>query len=48
MKLSSEITINGSVYAKGDEISWLKIYPFFLFHMLMFGVSGFAMAYATN
>jgi len=48
MKLSSEITINGTVYAKGDEISWLKVYPFFLFHMLMFGVSGFAMAYATN
>ncbi len=48
MKLRSEITINGKVWPKGSEISWLKIYPFFLLHMLMFGGSGFFMAYGAK
>ena len=46
MKLHGSVTINGKAYAKGDEIAWYTIYPFFLLHMLMFGGSGFLMAYA--
>ena len=48
MKLSSDITINGKLYAKGIEVPWYKIYPFFLIHMLLFGASGFFMAYASS
>lgn len=48
MKLRSDITINGKVYPKGYELPWYKIYPFFLIHMLMFGGSGFLMAYASS
>jgi len=48
MKLHSSITINNKTYAKGSDISWYKIYPFFLFHMLLFGGSGFFMAYADK
>ena len=46
MKLHAELTINGRKYAKGSEVPWYGIYPFFLFHMLVFGGSGFLMAYA--
>ena len=45
MKLHGSITINGKAYKKGSEIPWYKIYPFFLIHMLMFGGSGFLIAY---
>lgn len=45
MILQSDITINGKPYSKGTYISPWKVYPFFLVHMLAFGVSGFAMAY---
>ena len=48
MKLKSDITINGKHYKKGDSISGFAIYPFFLVHMLIFGGSGFFMAYADN
>lgn len=48
MKLHSELTINGKKYAKGSEISWYAVYPFFLLHMFMFGGSGFLMAYVEN
>ncbi len=48
MKLASEITINGTAYPKGSDISWFKVYPFFLLHMLMFGASGFFMAYGAG
>lgn len=48
MKLQGEITVNGQKYAKGTEIPWFKIYPFFLVHMLMFGGSGFFMAYGAK
>lgn len=48
MKLHGSMSINGVQYSKGDEISWLKVYPFFLFHMGMFGASGFALAYGPN
>ena len=48
MKLHSALTINGKAYPAGSEIAWYKVYPFFLFHMLMFGGSGFVMAYAAD
>lgn len=48
MKLHSEMTINGKCYVKGSVIPWYTVYPFFLIHMLMFGASGFFMAYAKN
>lgn len=48
MKLKSDVTINGKPYKKGDSISGWGIYPFFMVHMLMFGGSGFFMAYAEN
>ncbi|MEJ2496764.1 MAG: hypothetical protein P8Y43_04690 [Sulfurovaceae bacterium] len=45
MKIHGSLKINGKYYAKGSEVSWFSIYPFFLFHMLAFGLSGFYMAY---
>ena len=45
MKLHGSMTINGRAYSSGDEIPGLFVYPFFLVHMLAFGVSGFVMAY---
>lgn len=45
MKLRSDITINGKVHRKGDAAPMAFIYPFFLFHMGLFGLSGFFMAY---
>jgi hypothetical protein len=48
MKLRGSMTINGRYYAKGDEIPWYSVYPFFMIHMLMFGGSGFLMAYADS
>ncbi|HEX3624432.1 MAG TPA: hypothetical protein VH280_03300 [Verrucomicrobiae bacterium] len=47
MKLRFDMTINGQLYTKGTDIPWGKIYPFFLGHMLIFGGSGFFMAYGT-
>jgi hypothetical protein len=48
MKLQGDITINNKTYTKGTDVPWYMIYPFFLVHMLMFGGSGFFMAYATH
>ena len=48
MKLNSDMTINNKVYPKGTDLPWYSIYPFFLVHMLMFGGSGFFMAYASK
>jgi len=48
MKLEGDITINGKAHKKGSSISGLAIYPFFMIHMLMFGGSGFFMAYADK
>jgi hypothetical protein len=48
MELQGSITINGREYRKGDQIPWYTIYPFFLIHMGMFGLSGFFMAYAQD
>ena len=46
MKLHGAVTMNGRRYNAGAEVKWYAIYPFFLFHMGMFGLSGFFMAYA--
>jgi hypothetical protein len=48
MKLRGSISINRRKYNKGDAIPWYKIYPFFLIHMLMFGGSGFLIAYFST
>ena len=45
MKLKSALTMNGKKFEAGDEVSPWAIYPFFLFHMGIFGASGFWMAY---
>ncbi len=48
MRLQGTITIGGRTYAKGSEVPWYKVYPFFLVHMLVFGASGFLMAYGRS
>ena len=48
MELQGGLTINGKKYRKGDTIPWYTVYPFFLVHMGMFGLSGFFMAYADD
>ena len=45
MKVRGGLRISGREYTAGSEVPWYKVYPFFLFHMLVFGVSGFGMAY---
>jgi hypothetical protein len=44
-KLHSDLTIGDRVYRRGEAVPWKFIYPFFLVHMLVFGASGFFMAY---
>ena len=48
MKLKSAIKVGGKQYAAGDRAPMKFIYPFFLFHMAMFGLSGFLMAYGSD
>ena len=48
MKARSGITINGKAYPAGTPFPWYMIYPFFLVHMLAFGLSGFFMAYSAD
>lgn len=48
MKLRTDIRINGKLHPKGSEVPLKFIYPFFLIHMLMFGASGFLMAYGAE
>jgi hypothetical protein len=48
MKLRTDLTINGKTHQQGSQLPWYYIYPFFLFHMLMFGLSGFFMAYSSD
>lgn len=48
MKIRGGIRINGQQYEAGAEIPWYRVYPFFLVHMLMFGGSGFLMAYSAS
>lgn len=45
VKLHSELKLNGKLYKKGSYVSIFKIYPFFLIHVLIFGASGFFLAY---
>lgn len=48
MKLKSGLKVGGKQYAAGDQAPMFFIYPFFLFHMAMFGFSGFLMAYGSD
>ena len=48
MKARADIQILGKDYPKGASFPWYKVYPFFLVHMLAFGLSGFLMAYASD
>lgn len=48
MKVHSEIRINGKKYPRGSHLAWYMVYPFFLVHMLAFGLSGFFMAYSSD
>jgi hypothetical protein len=48
MKLHGDISINGKAYPAGSRVPGKFIYPFFLLHMGMFGLSGFFMAYAAD
>lgn len=48
MKLKSSLKVGGKEYAAGDRAPMKFIYPFFLFHMAMFGLSGFLMAYGSQ
>ena len=48
MKLQGDISIGRQTYPKGTEVPWYKVYPFFLVHMLVFGGSGFMMAYGKS
>lgn len=48
VQLHGDIRINGKLYPKGARVSPWLIYPFFLVHMLAFGLSGFFMAYSRD
>lgn len=48
MKSEKDITVNGKLIRKGEPLPMKFIYPFFLVHMGMFGMSGFLMAYAGD
>jgi len=48
MKIHGSISIGNRSYSKGDIIAWYQVYPFFLIHMLIFGGSGFLMAYSHS
>jgi hypothetical protein len=48
VKLHSDFKISGKTYKAGDSVPWYMIYPFFMVHMLMFGGSGFLMAYGSK
>lgn len=45
MRLHGSLEIGGRHFVKGDYVSPLSIFPFFLLHMLGFGTSGFFIAY---
>ena len=48
MKIYKTIFIGRTTYEPGSDVPWYKVYPFFLIHMLLFGLSGFAMAYLPS
>lgn len=45
MRIHGNIEMNGRHYSKGDYVPPSSVFPFFLFHMLLFGGSGFFIAY---
>lgn len=48
MKIHSTMTVNGRVYESGQNVPGSFIYPFFMIHMLAFGLSGFFLAYGMD
>jgi len=48
MKIHGELSVGKKKYRKGDDLPAKFVYPFFLLHMGLFGLSGFLMAYASN
>ena len=48
MRLHSALSVNERTYPAGSEVPWYYIYPFFLVHMLGFGVPAFLMAYSSH
>ena len=48
MKIHGELSVGKKKYHKGDDLPAKFVYPFFLLHMGLFGLSGFLMAYASN
>ena len=48
MKARTNLKINGKLHRKGRNLNPRFIYPFFLIHMLAFGLSGFFMAYSSD
>jgi hypothetical protein len=48
MKLHSALTVNGRKYTRGQNLPAKFVYPFFLLHMGVFGLSGFFMAYSSD
>jgi hypothetical protein len=48
MKAHSDIEVGGNMYRKGAKLPTRLVYPFFLVHMLAFGLSGFFMAYTSE
>ena len=48
MKARAKLKIAGKTYGKGAALPMRFVYPFFLIHMLAFGLSGFFMAYSSD
>jgi len=48
VKIDGDITMDGRTYTRRTGVPWSHIYPFFLFHMLIFGCGGFSMAYGDK
>jgi len=48
MRIHGTLKIGERKHAAGWDVPWFKIYPFFLIHMLGFGLSGFMMCYAAK
>ena len=48
MELHSDLTVGERLYRRGENVPARFIYPFFLVHMLVFGASGFFLAYGKG
>jgi hypothetical protein len=48
VELHSDLTVGERLYRRGESVPGRFIYPFFLVHMLVFGASGFLMAYGSD